>query len=137
MGIECIIDIKFARSYAAKNQFDEDSRLYNRQCQFLLQGNDIMIDENGKFWMLEINQTPTMFKDNDQNIKQLMKDIVKESIDIVMEIRNLKMNNIKANQYTHLKTPKLWKRAYLDYKREPSDIIDNIITSIDTFLQCN
>ena len=138
--IESIIDIKFARSMvkvydAAKERFDADSIKYDRPCQFLLQGNDIMIDENGKFWVLEINQTPTMFKDNDERIKQLMKDMVKESIDIVMEIRELKLNGTKVNQYTQLKTPKLWRRAYLDYKQGATEIVDSLINSIDAFVQ--
>ncbi len=137
--IERIIDIKFSEILsavydAAKQSFDNDSKLYKRPCQFLLQGNDIMIDECGKFWMLEINQTPTMFKDHDQNIKNLMKNIVTESIDIVMEIRELKLSGYTVNQYTSLKTPRLWKKGHLHYKNAPIQIVNAIINDIDVFL---
>ena len=115
--IESIIDLKFNRILskvysAAKDKFDNDAVKYKRDCQFLLQGNDIMIDDNGKFWMLEVNQTPTMFKDHDKKIKDLMKNIVKEAIDIVMEIRDLKLNGVDVDQYVIEYTKIMEKRLF-------------------------
>ena len=142
--LERIIDMKCNKVLsavydAAKDQFDSDSKRYNRPCQFLLQGNDIMIDENGRFWILEVNQTPTMFKDHDMKIRNLMKQIVRESIDIVMEIRDLKLKGIKVDQNTALKSPKLWRKGLLKYDRTEKlklnvlDIVDNMINEIDSF----
>eukprot|EP01084_Bolivina_argentea_P191056 328204_1 len=141
--IEYLVDMKINNLLrlvynSAKESFDEDNKKYNWKCQFLFHGIDIMVDENGKFFLLEVNIQPAMFTDHDENIKKICQNAVEEMIDIVMEIRQLQLNGYNVNQYTSLKTNKLWSKAYLDYKLDPPSIqiIDNIINDINIFL-CN
>eukprot|EP01083_Nonionella_stella_P031342 85830_1 len=138
--MERIIDMKLSNALsvvydAVKQSFDNDCKTFNRPCQFLLQGNDIMIDEKGTFWVLEVNQTPTMFKDNDVNIKNLMKGLLTEAIDIVMEIRDLKLNGFTVDQYTPLQSPLIWNKGHLNYKHMAIHNIDSAINNIDVLMR--
>ena len=137
--IEKIIDMKFNKTLsaiynAAKDRFDDDAVKYNRDCQFVYHGVDIMLDEYGKMWVIEVNQLPALFKDHDVDMRKHNKNLLKESVDIAMEIRDLKLNGFKVDQYTTLKSQKIWNRGCLDYEYKPIDIVDNLINNINIFL---
>ena len=88
-----------------------------------------MIDADGKFWALEVNQTPTMF--GDKVLRDAMQNMLREAIDIVMEIRELRLKGCVVDQHTPLKRPQMFRRALLDYRRTPLQIVDALIQRID------
>jgi len=120
---------------AFKDQFDKESRELNRPCQFIFNGDDIMIDEDGNFLLLELNRCPSISLIGHQSIKDMTKAMLKEMIDIVLEIRELKINGHVVDQDTTLSSQSKWLRCRLDYKLPIIDRVDGLINDLDALLK--
>lgn len=116
-------------------QFDQDSIKYNRPCQFIFNGDDIIIDENGKFLLLEKNRCPSISLVGHESIKQMTKEMLKEMIDILLEIRQLKMNGHIVDQNTRLKSPNKWLKCKLNYRISIVDRVNALIDDLDVLLK--
>merc|ERR1719273_2801598 len=94
--MKCLIDAKCCRLLeqlysSAKGVLDADSIEYDRPCQFMFHGADIIIDEEGKFYLLETNRVPSLSLVGYESIKEMTRNMLSEMIDICLEIRQLKM----------------------------------------------
>ena len=137
--IRDLVDLKCRRilgeAYsAAKDQFDADSIEYGRPCQFVLHGADLMIDVEGKFWLIEINRCPTLTTLRNQSIFEMSKRMLREMVDVELEVRELKLKGQRVDQDTPLKSLNYWQKCRLDYCKVPVDIIDELIHLLEKAL---
>ena len=95
--------------------FDNDYVKYQRYGQFCFHGLDIMIDNSGKFYLLEANTAPIIALNGHIKIINATKDLLKEMANILLELRSKRLNNIVITQNTKLKSVKMWQSIKLDY----------------------
>ena len=136
-----LVDVKCSRLLAqlysaSKGLNDADSIEYDRPCQFTFHGADIIIDERGKFYLLEVNRCPSLSLIGHESVKQMTRNMLKEAIDICLEIRQLKIKGKRVHQHTRLESPHFWKKCRLDYPLDAVDRIDSLIECVDEML-CN
>ena len=97
--------------------FDDDYIKYKRYGQFCFHGVDIIVDENGIFSMLEVNRCPSISLIGHKSIKEMTKKMLKEMIDIELEIRDKRMNGELIDQNIQLKSVKYWEPIKMDYRK--------------------
>eukprot|EP01083_Nonionella_stella_P135191 411229_1 len=125
----------FSQVYSAFKEFmDKDSIEYDRPCQFMFHGNDIMIDDKGRFYFLEVNRRARVSLIGHQSIKDMTKIMLKEAIDIVLEIRELKLQNQRVDQDTPFKSVHHWIKCDLDYQKPAVERIEDMIHDLDKIL---
>ena len=134
-----LINIKCSRLLtqcydANKAAFDEEGARLNRPCQFVFHGDDIIIDEDGNFMVLELNRVASISLVGLDSIKQMTKVMLKEMVDILMEIRQLKIDRVTVDQNTSLKSCNKWIRCKLNYKLPIVDRVDAMIHGLDKLL---
>jgi len=101
-------------------KFDENSVNENRPGAFQYIGMDFMMDDQGKFWFIEANHAPAIGMVGTAEIKDMTRVMLKEMVDIVMEIRERDLAGEVTNQETQLKSVSSWEPVELEYLKEPS-----------------
>eukprot|EP00483_Globobulimina_turgida_P003183 UN03188 len=120
---------------ASKGELDDAAIAYDRQCGFMFHGNDVIIDRNGNFYVLEVNRCPSLSLVGYDTIKEMTRNMLKEMVDICLEIRELKMKNINVTQNTPLSSPHYWIKCKLDYKKPILQRITHMIRDLDKLLK--
>merc|ERR1712129_131422 len=115
----------------AKDVFDRDAVENERPCSFVFHGADIIIDERGKFYLLEVNRAPSLSLIGHETIKQMTRNMLGEAIDICLEIRQLKVMGVRVHQHTRLQSVHFWKRCRLDYPMDAVDRIDALLDDLN------
>jgi len=105
---------------SAAKKFDENSVEENRPGAFQYIGMDFMMDDKGKFWFIEANHAPAIGMVGTPKIKDMTRIMLKEMVDIVMEIRERDLAGEVTNQETQLKSVSSWEPVELEYLQKTS-----------------
>jgi len=103
---------------------DQESIELQRPCQFTFHGIDVMMDDAGKMWLLEVNRCASISLVGFDNIRDMTKRMLAEMTDICLEIRSIKRSGRRFDQNMPLSSQKVWQRVpltYLEKKKEACD----------------
>ncbi|ETO07296.1 Tubulin--tyrosine ligase [Reticulomyxa filosa] len=104
---------------------DKESIELRRPCQFTFHGIDVIMDDSGNMWLLEVNRCASISLVGFENIREMTKRMLAEMVDICFEIRNIKKSGRVFDQDTPLSSQKCWQRVPLTYlQKEPFSIVD-------------
>ena len=95
---------------AACQDWDNYAIDLDRIGQFCFLGVDVLIDDNGKLWLIELNACPSIKGGGNNTMQSTLKNLLFEMVDIVHEIREKRLNGINVTKHNDIDSEvKYWQ----------------------------